>query len=57
MAQFEVVHKFKNKDNKTTYEVGQEIDVTVKRADEINKAMLERYGVAETLKRVEEESE
>lgn len=57
MAKFEVVHKFKNKDDKTTYEAGQEIDVTVKRADEINKAMQERYGVAETLKRVEEESE
>ena len=57
MAQFEVVHKFKNKDDKTTYEVGQEIDVTIKRADEINKAMQERYGITETLKRVEEESE
>ncbi|EIT7294074.1 MULTISPECIES: hypothetical protein [Listeria] len=36
MAKFEVLKKFKDKETKEVYEKGTEIELTVKRADEIS---------------------
>lgn len=36
MAKFKVNHKFKDKETKKTHDVGELINITVKRADEIN---------------------
>ena len=37
MAKFVVNHPFKNKETGEKYKSGEEIDITVKRANEINK--------------------
>lgn len=49
MARYKVLNKFKDLQENETYEVGQEIEMTVKRADEVvenlskhNKKFLER---------------
>lgn len=36
MAKFEVLKKFKDKETKEVYEKGTEIELTVKRADEVS---------------------
>lgn len=36
MAKFEVLKKFKDKDTKEVYEKGTEIELTVRRADEVS---------------------
>lgn len=43
MAKYKVLSKFKNKETGETYKIGQEIELTVKRAKEIEKN-LESYG-------------
>lgn len=37
MAKYKVNHPFRNKETGETYKSGQEIEITVKRANEINK--------------------
>ena len=54
MAKYKVVNQFKNKDTKKWHEVDEEIELTVKRADEINKAMKER-NVDLTVERIDKE--
>ena len=44
MAKYRVLDKFKNKETGEVYTVGQEVELTVKRAKEIQ-ANLESYGV------------
>ena len=44
MAQYRVLDKFKNKETGEVYTAGQEVELTVKRAKEIQ-ANLESYGV------------
>ena len=52
MAKYKVVSPFKNKETKKEHEVNEEIELTVKRADEINKAMKER-NVELTVERID----
>ena len=54
MAKYKVVSPFKNKETKKSHEVNEEIELTVKRADEINKAMKER-NVELTVERIDKE--
>ena len=54
MAKYKVVSPFKNKETKKWHEVNEEIELTVKRADEINKAMKER-NVELTVERIDKE--
>ena len=54
MAKYKVVSPFKNKETKKEHEVNEEIELTVKRADEINKAMKNR-GVELTVERIDKE--
>lgn len=54
MAKYKVVSPFKNKETKKSHEVNEEIELTVKRADEINKAMKER-NVEFTVERIDKE--
>ena len=54
MAKYKVVSPFKNKETKKSHEVNEEIELTVKRADEINKAMKKR-GVDLTVERIDKE--
>ena len=54
MAKYKVVSPFKNKETKKRHEVNEEIELTVKRADEINKAMKER-NVELTVERINKE--
>lgn len=54
MAKYKVVSPFKNKDTKKWHEVNEEVELTVKRADEINKAMKER-NVELTVERIDKE--
>lgn len=54
MAKYKVVSPFKNKETKKDHEVNEEIELTVKRADEINKAMKE-HGVDLTVERIDKE--
>lgn len=44
MAKYKVLKKFKNKETKEVYSESQEVELTVKRAKEIQ-ASLESYGV------------
>lgn len=54
MAKYKVVSPFKNKETKKQHEANEEIELTVKRADEINKAMKER-NVELTVERIDKE--
>lgn len=54
MAKYKVVSPFKNKETKKWHDVNEEIELTVKRADEINKAMKER-NVELTVERIDKE--
>ena len=54
MAKYKVVSPFKNKETKKWHELNEEIELTVKRADEINKAMKER-NVELTVERIDKE--
>ena len=54
MAKYKVVSLFKNKETKKWHDVNEEIELTVKRADEINKAMKER-NVELTVERIDKE--
>lgn len=54
MAKYKVVHQFKNKETKKWHEVNEEVELTVKRAEEINKAMKER-DVELTVERIDKE--
>jgi hypothetical protein len=54
LAKYKVVSPFKNKETKKEHEVNEEIELTVKRADEINKAMKER-NVELTVERIDKE--
>ena len=54
MAKYKVVSPFKNKETKKSHEVNEEIELSVKRADEINKAMKKR-GVDLTVERIDKE--
>ena len=54
MAKYKVVSPFKNKETKKEHEVNEEIELTVKRADEINKAMKKR-NVELTVERIDKE--
>lgn len=54
MAKYKVVSLFKNKETKKWHGVNEEIELTVKRADEINKAMKER-NVELTVERIDKE--
>ena len=54
MAKYKVVSPFKNKETKKEHEVNEEIELTVKRADEINKAKKER-NVELTVERIDKE--
>lgn len=54
MAKYKVVASFKNKDTQKWHEVNEEVELTVKRADEINKAMKER-NVELTVERIDKE--
>ena len=54
MAKYRVVSPFKNKETKKWHDVNEEIELTVKRADEINKAMKER-NVELTVERIDKE--
>ena len=54
MAKYKVVSPFKNKETKKSHEVNEEIELTVKRADEINKAMKER-NIELTVERIDKE--
>lgn len=54
MAKYKVVSPFKNKETKKWHEVNEEIELTVKRADEINKAMKER-NIELTVERIDKE--
>ncbi|EJM6842191.1 hypothetical protein NOU21_002340 [Listeria monocytogenes] len=49
MAKFKILKKFKDKETKEVYEKGTEIELTVKRAEEVN----ENLG-ASFLKRLDE---
>lgn len=51
MAKYKVVKVFKDKNTKETYEVNQIIDITVKRANEIEKTL---KPLGDFLERVEE---
>lgn len=44
MAQYKVLKTFRDKYTKETYEKGQEIDMTVKRAEEVIKNLKEYDG-------------
>ena len=55
MAKYKVVKRFKNKDTKKWHEENEEIELTVKRADEINKAMAELKKTDVTVERVDKE--
>lgn len=55
MAKYKVVHQFKNKDTKKWHEVNEEIELTVKRADEINKAMKDLKKADVTVERIDKE--
>ena len=52
MAKFKVNHPFKNKETGEVYKSGQEIEITVKRAKEINK---NNKNKVEMVTRLEEE--
>jgi len=52
LAKYKVVSPFKNKETKKEHEVNEEIELTVKRADEINKAMKE-HNVELTVERID----
>lgn len=52
MAKFKVNHPFKNKKTGEVYKSGQEIEITVKRAKEINK---NNKNKVEMVTRLEEE--
>lgn len=39
MAKYKVLKRFKDKEKQEIYEAGKEIDITKKRADEINKKL------------------
>ena len=54
MAKYKVVSPFKNKETKKWHEFNEEIELTVKRADEINKAMKKR-NVELTVERIDKE--
>ena len=51
MAKYKVVKVFKDKNTKETYEVNQIIDITVKRANEIERTL---KPLGDFLERVEE---
>lgn len=55
MAKYKVLNKFKNKETKEVYTVGQEVELTVKRAKEIEDN-LESYGV-DFLERIDNKKE
>ncbi|WP_313469809.1 hypothetical protein [Lysinibacillus sp.] len=44
MVQYKVLQKFRNKETKEVYEVGQEIELTVKRANEAIENLKEWEG-------------
>lgn len=53
MAKFKVLKRFIDKDTKDLYEVGQEIELTVKRSEEVNRKLgdaLERVDNKESKK-------
>ena len=55
MAKFEVLKRFKGIEEGKTFEPGQEIDMTVKRAEEVQSNINEKFpGYGEVLKRVKE---
>lgn len=56
MAKYKVVASFKNKDTKTWHKADEEIELTVKRADEINKAMAELKKADVTVERIKEDA-
>lgn len=51
MAKYKVIKVFKDKNTKETYEVNQVIDITVKRANEIEKTL---KPLGDFIERVEE---
>ena len=55
MAKYKVVSPFKNKDTKKWHDVNEEIELTVKRADEINKAMKDLKKADVTVERIDKE--
>ena len=50
-----MVSPFKNKETKKSHEVNEEIELTVKRADEINKAMKDLKKADVTVERIDKE--
>lgn len=57
MAKYKVVHRFKDKETGLTHEAGQEIDITVKRGDEVNKKLSKHGTIVERVHEVEHDEE
>lgn len=56
MAKYKVLKNFKGLKEKKRFKAGEEIDLTVKRADEIVQNIEDNFGVTDVLERIEEKA-
>lgn len=53
MAKFKALIKFKGTKEKKLFEKGEEFEMTVKRSDEVQKNIKEKYGIDEVMERLD----
>lgn len=53
MAKFKALIKFKGTKEKKVFEKDEEFEMTVKRSDEVQKNIKEKYGIAEVMERLD----
>lgn len=53
MAKYKALIKFKGTKEKKTFEKGEEFEMTVKRSDEVQKNIKEKYGIDEVMERLD----
>lgn len=53
MAKYKALIKFKGTKEKKTFEKGEEFEMTVKRSDEVQKNIKDKYGVDDVLERLD----
>lgn len=53
MAKFKALIKFKGTKEKKTFEKGEEFEMTVKRSDEVQKNIKEKYGIDQVMERLD----